>query len=62
MNNLNKALLLIIVVLTIALFITLGLYFNLKSNYDKLEADFLFSQDGERIEDTGNFLFSEEGK
>ncbi len=64
MNKLNKMLLSISIILMIALAIMIGLYFNLKSKYTKLEADFLFSQNGEDVEKSkdGNFLFSEEGK
>ena len=69
MNKLNKVFLIIIIILAIGLCIMIGLYFNLKSEYKKLEGDFLFSQNGENIENNnnnnnldGNFIFSEEGK
>lgn len=64
MNKLNKILLSISIILMIALVIMVGLYCNLKSKYTKLEADFLFSQNGEDLEKNkdGNFLFSEERK
>ena len=62
MNKLNKVLIIIIVILGISLFTVLGFYLNLKKDYNKLEAQILFSQDGEQLEDTGNFLFQEEGK
>ena len=69
MDKLNKVFLIIIIILAIGLCIMIGLYFNLKSEYKKLEGDFLFSQNGENIENNnnnnnldGNFIFSEEGK
>ena len=66
MNKLNKVFLIIIIILAIGLCIMIGLYFNLKSEYKKLEGDFLFSQNGENIENNNNldsnFIFSEEGK
>ena len=69
MNKLNKVFLIIIIILAIGLCIMIGLYFNLKSEYKKLEGDFLFSKNGENIENNnnnnnldGNFIFSEEGK
>ena len=62
MNKLNKVLIIIIVMLGISLCTVLGCYLNLKKDYNKLEAQILFSQDGEQLEDTGNFLFQEEGK
>jgi FtsZ-interacting cell division protein ZipA len=62
MNNLSKVLIVIIAVLIIGFFTILGFYLNLKSKYNKLESDFLFSQDGEELENSGNFLFKEEGK
>ena len=69
MNKLNKVFLIIIIILAIGLCIMIGLYFNLKSEYKKLEGNFLFSQNGENIENNnnnnnldGNFIFSEEGK
>ena len=65
MNKLNKVFLIIIIILAIGLCIMIGLYFNLKSEYKKLEGDFLFSQNGENIENNNldsDFLFSEEGK
>ena len=69
MDKLNKIFLIVIIILAIGLCIMIGLYFNLKSEYKKLEGDFLFSQNGENIENNnnnnnldGNFIFSEEGK
>ncbi len=62
MNKLNKVLIIIIVILGISLCTVLGFYLNLKKDYNKLESQILFSQDGEQLEDTGNFLFQEEGK
>ena len=69
MDKLNKVFLIIIIILAIGLCIMIVLYFNLKSEYKKLEGDFLFSQNGENIENNnnnnnldGNFIFSEEGK
>ena len=46
----------------IGFFTILGFYLNLKSKYNKLESEILFSQDGEEIENSGNFQFKEEGK
>ena len=65
MDKLNKKFLIVIIILAIGLCIMIGLYFNLKSEYKKLESELLFSQNGEDIENNnldGNFLFSEEGK
>lgn len=62
MNKLNKILIIIIVILGISLCTILGFYFCLKRDYNKLESQFLFSQDGEQLENYGNFLFQEEGK
>ena len=65
MDKLNKKFLIVIIILTIGLCIMIGLYFNLKSEYKKLEGNFLFSQNGEDIENNNldsDFLFSEEGK
>ena len=46
MNKLNKVLIIIIVILGISLCTVLGFYLNLKKDYNKLEAQILFSQDG----------------
>ncbi len=62
MNNLSKVLIVIVAILMIGFFTILGFYLNLKSKYNKLESEILFSQDGEEIENSGNFLFKEEGK
>lgn len=65
MDKVNKIFLTITIILAIALCVMTVLYFNLKSDYKKLQGDFLFSQNGENLEKNnldGDFLFSEEGK
>lgn len=65
MNKISKALLIICIFFAIGFCTILGLYINIKNDYNKLKGDFLFSQNGEEIENNnldGNFLFYEEGK
>ena len=50
MNKLNKILLTLSIVLAIAFCTILVLYLNLKSKYNKLEGEFLFSQNGKEVE------------
>ena len=65
MNKLNKILLTLSIVLAIAFCIILVLYLNLKSKYNKLEGEILFSQNGQEVEQNeydGNFLLQEKGE
>ena len=65
MNKLSKVLLIISIIFVIGFCVMLGLYFNLKKDYNELKGDFLFSRNGNEIENShldGNFLFYEEGK
>ncbi len=65
MNKLSKVLLIINIIFVIGFCITLGLYFNLKKDYNELMSDFLFSKNGNEIDNSnldGNFLFYEQGK
>ena len=65
MNKLSKVLLIISIILAIGFCIMSGLYLKIKGDYDKLKSDFLFSENGDEVENNnvdGDFLFYEEGK